>query len=85
MICGRIYSDWAISTSFVVFFPPQWLEIYAKKIAELGVFEDRVPNHVLVNEYQPGQGIMVRIHIVDKQSKFKSSSKQVENSSSSLN
>ncbi|XP_023229066.1 alpha-ketoglutarate-dependent dioxygenase alkB homolog 6-like isoform X1 [Centruroides sculpturatus] len=37
---------------------PNWLQIYSKKIAELGVFEDKVPNHVLVNEYLPGQGIM---------------------------
>lgn len=37
---------------------PQWLEIYTKKIASLGVYGDKVPNHVLVNEYLPGQGIM---------------------------
>lgn len=37
---------------------PQWLEVYSKKIASLGVFDDKVPNHVLVNEYLPGQGIM---------------------------
>ena len=37
----------------------QWLETYAKKIAALGMFEDKVPNHVLVNEYEAGQGIMV--------------------------
>ena len=31
------------------------------KISSLdGVFEDKKPNHVLVNEYTPGQGIMVR-------------------------
>lgn len=37
---------------------PQWLETYAKKLAALGMFEDKVPNHVLVNEYESGQGIM---------------------------
>ncbi|XP_071497883.1 alpha-ketoglutarate-dependent dioxygenase alkB homolog 6-like [Diadema antillarum] len=37
---------------------PKWLELYTQKVASLGVFEDHVPNHVLVNEYQPGQGIM---------------------------
>ncbi|XP_790566.4 alpha-ketoglutarate-dependent dioxygenase alkB homolog 6 [Strongylocentrotus purpuratus] len=37
---------------------PKWLDVYAKKIARLGVFGDHIPNHVLVNEYQPGQGIM---------------------------
>ena len=39
----------------------QWLQKYAKKIAELGTFEDKIPNHVLVNEYKAGQGIMVGI------------------------
>ena len=38
----------------------QWLDIYARKISDLDVFDDHVPNHVLVNEYQAGQGIMVR-------------------------
>ncbi|XP_022096666.1 alpha-ketoglutarate-dependent dioxygenase alkB homolog 6-like [Acanthaster planci] len=37
---------------------PKWLEVYCQQIADLGVFRDLVPNHVLVNEYQPGQGIM---------------------------
>ncbi|XP_078000790.1 putative RNA/DNA demethylase ALKBH6 [Glandiceps talaboti] len=37
---------------------PKWLETYTQKIASLGVFEDKVPNHVLVNEYESGQGIM---------------------------
>jgi alkylated DNA repair protein alkB family protein 6 len=37
---------------------PEWLERCCKKIAELGVFGSDQPNHVLVNEYTPGQGIM---------------------------
>ncbi|XP_071832863.1 alpha-ketoglutarate-dependent dioxygenase alkB homolog 6-like isoform X2 [Apostichopus japonicus] len=37
---------------------PGWLDVYAKKIAKYGLFEEHVPNHVLVNEYKPGQGIM---------------------------
>lgn len=37
---------------------PQWLQMYARKIAALGMFEDKIPNHVLVNEYEAGQGIM---------------------------
>ncbi|XP_041468463.1 alpha-ketoglutarate-dependent dioxygenase alkB homolog 6-like isoform X1 [Lytechinus variegatus] len=37
---------------------PKWLDVYANKIAGLGVFGDHIPNHVLVNEYQSGQGIM---------------------------
>ncbi|KAL8590333.1 hypothetical protein ACOMHN_006449 [Nucella lapillus] len=37
---------------------PQWLQTYCQKIADLGAFEGKIPNHVLVNEYLPGQGIM---------------------------
>ncbi|CAH1802973.1 unnamed protein product, partial [Owenia fusiformis] len=37
---------------------PQWLGSYAGKLANLGIFQEHTPNHVLVNEYQPGQGIM---------------------------
>lgn len=37
---------------------PKWLQTCSEKIAALGVFEDKVPNHVLVNEYLSGQGIM---------------------------
>ncbi|XP_072346084.1 alpha-ketoglutarate-dependent dioxygenase alkB homolog 6 isoform X2 [Scyliorhinus torazame] len=38
---------------------PVWLDNYAKKISSLGPFEGKVANHVLVNEYNPGEGIMV--------------------------
>jgi hypothetical protein len=31
------------------------------KISKLGLFGDKVPNHVLINEYLAGQGIMVCI------------------------
>lgn len=38
----------------------QWLRIYIDKITSLNVFErDKPPNHVLINEYLPAQGIMV--------------------------
>ncbi|XP_013774537.1 alpha-ketoglutarate-dependent dioxygenase alkB homolog 6-like [Limulus polyphemus] len=37
---------------------PKWLEIYIAKINSLGVFGDKTANHVLVNEYLSGQGIM---------------------------
>jgi len=37
----------------------QWLTKYTDRISQLGVFDDKVLNHVLVNEYEPGQGIMV--------------------------
>lgn len=44
--------------AFVVFLL-QWLSGYADNLGTLSVFEGKVPNHVLVNEYEPGQGIMV--------------------------
>uniref|UniRef100_UPI00398E7387 alpha-ketoglutarate-dependent dioxygenase alkB homolog 6 n=1 Tax=Pristiophorus japonicus TaxID=55135 RepID=UPI00398E7387 len=37
---------------------PDWLDKYAKKISSLGPFAGKVANHVLVNEYNPGEGIM---------------------------
>ncbi|KAK0058461.1 alpha-ketoglutarate-dependent dioxygenase alkB 6 [Biomphalaria pfeifferi] len=37
---------------------PPWLKTYADKIGSFSIFEDKKPNHVLVNEYLPGQGIM---------------------------
>jgi alkylated DNA repair protein alkB family protein 6 len=40
---------------------PKWLSDCCDRVKELGVFGDKTPNHVLVNEYTPGQGIMVCI------------------------
>ncbi|XP_008213508.1 alpha-ketoglutarate-dependent dioxygenase alkB homolog 6 [Nasonia vitripennis] len=38
---------------------PKWLEVQIDKIAKLNIFDkDKRPNHVLINEYLPGQGIM---------------------------
>ncbi|GFS16258.1 alpha-ketoglutarate-dependent dioxygenase alkB homolog 6 [Elysia marginata] len=37
---------------------PQWLQVYTDKLTQLSLFEGNGPNHVLVNEYLPGQGIM---------------------------
>ncbi|EZA57816.1 alpha-ketoglutarate-dependent dioxygenase alkB homolog 6 [Ooceraea biroi] len=38
---------------------PSWLQRYIDKVAALNTFEKGiVPNHVLINEYLPGQGIM---------------------------
>ena len=37
----------------------QWLSEMCAKISSLGVFGEKQPNHVLINEYTPGQGIMV--------------------------
>lgn len=39
----------------------QWLEQICGRVSDLGAFGDKRANHVLVNEYQPGQGIMVNI------------------------
>ncbi|GAV06843.1 hypothetical protein RvY_16764 [Ramazzottius varieornatus] len=40
---------------------PLWLQLCASKIAKLGIFGEKIPNHVLVNEYLPGQGIMPHV------------------------
>jgi alkylated DNA repair protein alkB homolog 6 len=37
---------------------PAWLNIYCEKVAKFGQFDNKIPNHVLVNEYLSGQGIM---------------------------
>lgn len=37
---------------------PEWLQIYCDKVEKLGIFKDCKPNHILINEYLPGQGIM---------------------------
>ncbi|XP_058793838.1 alpha-ketoglutarate-dependent dioxygenase alkB homolog 6 [Phymastichus coffea] len=38
---------------------PQWLQTQIDKISLLGIFgKDKTPNHILINEYLSGQGIM---------------------------
>lgn len=37
---------------------PDWLRSHCEKISSLGAFSGRTANHVLVNEYKPGEGIM---------------------------
>ncbi|KAL1274996.1 hypothetical protein QQF64_027810 [Cirrhinus molitorella] len=37
---------------------PDWLLQYTEKISALGAFAGKTANHVLVNEYKPGEGIM---------------------------
>ncbi|XP_015791974.1 alpha-ketoglutarate-dependent dioxygenase alkB homolog 6 [Tetranychus urticae] len=37
---------------------PIWLSIYGNKVSRLGIFDGKSPNHVLINEYLAGQGIM---------------------------
>lgn len=36
---------------------PDWLEKYCTKLSDLQLFGSYKPNHILVNEYKPGQGI----------------------------
>jgi hypothetical protein len=45
-----------------VFFFSQWLLVFTERIGKLGLFGGKQPNHVLVNEYLPSQGIMVSCH-----------------------
>ncbi|KAF9417543.1 hypothetical protein HW555_005373 [Spodoptera exigua] len=40
---------------------PHWLDKYLEKIHRLNVMDGKRPNHVLVNEYLPGQGIMPHV------------------------
>uniref|UniRef100_A0A1A8L6L6 AlkB, alkylation repair homolog 6 n=1 Tax=Nothobranchius pienaari TaxID=704102 RepID=A0A1A8L6L6_9TELE len=37
---------------------PDWLQTYCEKISSLGAFSGKTANHVLVNEYKQGEGIM---------------------------
>lgn len=37
---------------------PEWLQVYVDKVGSFDLFGGNQPNHVLVNEYLPGQGIM---------------------------
>ncbi|XP_017790107.1 PREDICTED: alpha-ketoglutarate-dependent dioxygenase alkB homolog 6 [Habropoda laboriosa] len=38
---------------------PGWLQKYINQVSSYNVFEkEKLPNHVLINEYLPGQGIM---------------------------
>jgi len=37
---------------------PQWLEKYALKLSQMNAFGGNTANHVLINEYLSGQGIM---------------------------
>lgn len=43
---------------------PLWLQRYVDKVSDLSLFGGLPANHVLVNQYLPGEGIMVttRLH-----------------------
>ena len=38
---------------------PDWLDKYCTKLADLQLFGSYKPNHILVNEYKPGQGFLL--------------------------
>jgi alkylated DNA repair dioxygenase AlkB len=42
---------------------PEWLKVYGEKLHALGHFK-ALPDQVIVNEYQPGQGISAHIDCV---------------------
>lgn len=37
---------------------PRWLQPLLDRLAALGLYAGQAPNHVLVNSYQPGEGIL---------------------------
>lgn len=37
---------------------PTWLQTFTDRVSQLKIFGDKTANHVLINEYLPGQGIM---------------------------
>lgn len=41
---------------------PLWLQRYVDKVSDLSLFGGLPANHVLVNQYLPGEGIMVTTH-----------------------
>jgi hypothetical protein len=51
--------DFTCQISIKMFISPQWLLVFTQKIGKLHLFGGKQQNHVLVNEYQPGEGIMV--------------------------
>lgn len=40
---------------------PDWLQKYCDRISSLNAFSGKMANHVLVNEYKPGEGIMPHV------------------------
>ena len=42
---------------------PDWLQTYALRLQQAGLFEE-TPDQVIINEYQPGQGISAHIDCV---------------------
>ena len=40
---------------------PDWLNKFVTKVNNVGMFGDKLANHVLLNEYLAGQGIMAHL------------------------
>jgi len=43
----------------------QWLQQCMDKVAALQMFGEKKPNHVLINEYKPNEGIMVILKTIN--------------------
>lgn len=60
-LSGRRLQNWGGSPhpkGMLVEKIPDWLRSYCEKISSLGAFNGKTANHVLVNEYKQGEGIM---------------------------
>ncbi|XP_037542204.1 alpha-ketoglutarate-dependent dioxygenase alkB homolog 6 [Nematolebias whitei] len=60
-LSGRRLQNWGGSPhpkGMLVEKIPDWLRSYCEKISSLGAFSGKTANHVLVNEYKQGEGIM---------------------------
>lgn len=57
------YTKKTIDSSLYLGKIPFWLDSYCYKLADKGIFKS-VPNQVIVNEYQPGQGISKHVDCV---------------------
>ena len=59
---GQVIFVAVLQTIFLIanfFHNIQWLQTCIDKVAVLDVFTDKAPNHVLINEYKPNEGILV--------------------------
>lgn len=60
-LSGRRLQNWGGSPhpkGMLVEKIPDWLRSYCEKISSLGAFSGKTANHVLLNEYKQGEGIM---------------------------
>uniref|UniRef100_A0A8C4N9A9 AlkB homolog 6 n=1 Tax=Eptatretus burgeri TaxID=7764 RepID=A0A8C4N9A9_EPTBU len=60
-LLGRRLQNWGglpHPRGMVVEVLPPWLATYTKSLSAFGLFGGKSANHVLINEYKPGQGIM---------------------------